>query len=296
MTKVASRKQNNHFFIYRGLNMYSKISLAFFAAVFSMLLLVSPQTSVAMPGLSAPSTEQVNSGTIKETMDASGYTYMLVSSAGQDIWVAIPETQVEAGTTINYYQGMEMKDFNSKTLNRTFDSIIFSSGIAADPEPNATPIAATESSKSIEPSDSFDSAVKAERSAPAPAAINETQVSAGSAGAIVPLAEVSVEKAASANGYTVSELFSGAGELTGKKVQIRGKVMKVSLAIMGKNWIHIQDGTGDPMKNTHDLVVTTNENVELDSIVTFEGVITANKDFGAGYKYDAIVEEAVLIK
>lgn len=270
--------------------MYSKILLAFFAAVFSMLLSLSPQTSVAMPGLSAPSTEQVSSGTIKETMDASGYTYMLVTSAGKDIWVAIPETQVEAGTTVNYYQGMEMKDFNSKTLNRTFDSIIFSSGIAAGPEPKATPAASSESA------DSFASAVKAERSAPAPAAINDTQASAGSAGAIVPLAEISVEKATAENAYTVSELFSGAGELKGKKVQVRGKVMKVSPAIMGKNWIHLQDGTGDPMKNTHDLVVTTNENVELDSTVTFEGVITADKDFGAGYKYDAIVEEAVLIK
>jgi len=249
-----------------------------------------------MPGLSAPSTEQVASGIIKETMNASGYTYMLVSSNGNDIWVAIPETTVKNGAEVTYYEGMEMKDFNSKTLNRTFPSIIFSSGIAG----TTTGTGKTEPQKATpqqgDSNDSFASAVKAERSTAAPAAINDTKASAGSSGAIVPLAEISIAKATAANGYNVAELFSQAKDLTGKKVQIHGKVVKVSPAIMGKNWIHLQDGTGDPMKNTHDLVVTTNETVELDSTVVFEGVITANKDFGAGYKYDAIVEEAILIK
>ncbi len=246
-----------------------------------------------MPGLSTPSTEQVASGIIKETMNASGYTYMLLSASGKDIWVAIPETTVKNGAEVNYYEGMEMKDFNSKTLNRTFSSIIFSSGIAGATTAKAEQVATPKQGDS---NDSFASAVKAERSTAAPAAINDTKGSAGSSGAIVPLAEISIEKATAANGYNVAELFSQAKDLTGKKVQIHGKVVKVSPAIMGKNWIHLQDGTGDPMNNTHDLVVTTNETVELDSTVIFEGVITANKDFGAGYKYDAIIEEAILIK
>lgn len=274
--------------------MYSRISFALFGAVFIFLLSFAPQESIAMPGLSASSTEPVASGIVKETMDASGYTYMLVSSSGKDVWVAIPKTTVKNGAEVNYYEGMEMKNFNSKTLNRTFPSIIFSSGIATATTAKADqPVKAPQQSDS---SDSFASAVKAESSAAGPAAINDTKASAGSSGAIVPLAEISIEKATAANGYNVAELFAQANELTGKKVQIHGKVMKVSTAIMGKNWIHLQDGTGDPMKNTHDLVITTNETVELDSTVIFEGVITANKDFGAGYKYDAIVEEAILIK
>ena len=65
---------------------------------------------------------------------------------------------------------------------------------------------------------------------------------------------------------------------------------------MGKNWIHLQDGTGDPMHNSHDLVVTSAENVEVGNIVTLEGTLAAEKDFGAGYKYDAIIEDAVVIK
>ncbi|PHR27391.1 MAG: DNA-binding protein [Desulfotalea sp.] len=270
--------------------MNSKITLALAGAVFSLCLTFSPQTSVAMPGLSAPSAEQVVSGSIKETMNASGYTYMLVTSAGNDTWVAIPETPVKIGDTVKYYQGMEMKDFNSKTLDRTFSSIIFSPGIAG-----ATTLEVASATNSGS-NDSFSSAIKAERSTVTANPINEAKDSGGSAGAIVPLAELSVEKATGANSYTVSELFSQAKDITGKKIQVRGKVMKVSPAIMGKNWIHLQDGTGDPMQNTHDLVLTTSENIKLNATVTFEGIIIANKDFGAGYKYDAIVEEAILIK
>lgn len=271
--------------------MHSRFSLAA-VGLFCLLVSFSPGESTAMPGVSSPSGEKVISGTIKETMNASGYTYMLVTTDGKDAWVAIPETQVKLGAAVNYFEGMEMTSFSSKTLNRTFDSIIFSSGLASDAPPQAPATTTT-----TESNDSFASAVKAEQSSPsAPAAINDTQASAGSSGAIVPLAEISVEKAVSPNGYSVAELFSQAKELTGKKVQIKGQVVKVSPAIMGKNWIHLQDGTGDPMSNTHDLVVTTNETVELDAVVTFEGVMTANKDFGAGYKYDAIVEEAALIQ
>ena len=61
---------------------------------------------------------------------------------------------------------------------------------------------------------------------------------------------------------------------------------------MGKNWIHIQDGTGDPQKNTHDLVVTTDGMAEKGEVVTIEGVVAANKDFGSGYKYEVIIEDA----
>ncbi len=268
--------------------MHSRISLAVVGFVCLLFSVVSA-TSFAMPGLSKTTEGKVATGTVKETMNASGYTYMLVNSNGNEAWVAIPETKVGLGDKVNYFEGMEMKEFTSKTLNRTFDSILFSPGLASEMKAAA---ASTESNDN----DSFASAVKAERSKQAPAAINDTQASAGSAGAIVPLAEISVEKAAAANGYTVAELFSQAKELTGNKVQIKGKVVKVSPEIMGRNWVHLQDGSGDPMKNTHDLVVTTNETVDVDTTVTFEGIIIANKDFGAGYKYEAIVEEAVIIQ
>ena len=63
---------------------------------------------------------------------------------------------------------------------------------------------------------------------------------------------------------------------------------------MGKNWLHIQDGTGDPMKNSHDLVVTTTDQLSGPKIITVEGTVAADKDFGAGYKYQVLIENATI--
>jgi hypothetical protein len=65
---------------------------------------------------------------------------------------------------------------------------------------------------------------------------------------------------------------------------------------MGKNWLHIQDGTGEPTKNTHDLVVTSSAIAEKGTIISLEGVLAAGKDFGFGYKYDVLIEDAVVVK
>ena len=119
--------------------------------------------------------------------------------------------------------------------------------------------------------------------------------SGGSTGAVVPFSEVKVEKAQGENSYTVAEIFSKTQELDGKIVRLRAKVMKVNPNIMGHNWLHLQDGTGDPLTNSHDLVVTTAESPALDQVVTVEGKLTANKDFGAGYSYTAIIENAKII-
>lgn len=61
-------------------------------------------------------------------------------------------------------------------------------------------------------------------------------------------------------------------------------------------WLHIQDGTGDPTANTHDLVVTSSAMVEKDTVVSLEGVLAAGKDLGFGYKYDVLIEDAVVVK
>lgn len=120
------------------------------------------------------------------------------------------------------------------------------------------------------------------------------QLSPGSAGAVVPQEELSVDKAKAKNSYTVGECFENAQKLDNNKIVVRGKVMKVSKQIMGKNWVHIQDGTGYAMSSTHDLVITTQAEPETGSIVTFNGTLHANRDFGFGYKYAAIVEDATL--
>jgi hypothetical protein len=121
--------------------------------------------------------------------------------------------------------------------------------------------------------------------------------SPGSTGAIVPSAHVQIEKATGDNSFSVGECFEQAEALHNTTVRVRGKVVKISRMIMGKNWLHIQDGTGNPLHNQHDLVVTTLEDPgEGMSVVTVEGVLKAERDFGAGYRYEAIIEDARIEK
>ena len=89
---------------------------------------------------------------------------------------------------------------------------------------------------------------------------------------------------------TVAEVYAGKDSLLGTVVNVRGKVVKFSSQIMGKNWAHIQDGTGS--SGTNDLTVTTADTTRVGDTVLVSGKITLNKDFGAGYKYALILEDA----
>ena len=254
-----------------------------------VILLTGQPSQAATP--SSPRLEPGGgiSGTVMETMNATGYTYLLLQSGQQKTWVAIPETVVKKGETVQAEEGMPMDNFHSKTLNRTFASIVFSPGLTRGAEPVLPKVVSDTSSD-----DSFSSAVKAE-TAVQTAPETEMSASGGSTGAVAPFSEIKVDKATGENSYTVAEIFAKAKELNGKTVQLRGKIVKLNSNIMGRNWLHLQDGTGDPMSNTHDLVITTAETHTRDQVVTVEGTMTANKDFGSGYSYAAIIEDAKII-
>jgi hypothetical protein len=163
---------------------------------------------------------------------------------------------------------MEMVNFESKSLKRKFDKINFTDGIISD-----------SSAKSALP------------------AAKDKGVSGGSkSAASTKDARISVAKATGANAYTVQEIFTNSAKLNKKKVVVRGKVVKVSAGIMGKNWIHIQDGTGSQAKKNHNLVCTSQDLADVDDVVTVTGVLAKDKDFGGGYKYSAIVEESKITK
>lgn len=112
----------------------------------------------------------------------------------------------------------------------------------------------------------------------------------------VPSEKIKVEKAKGADACTVSEAYEKAAKLDKKPVVVRGKVVKVSQGIMGKNWVHLQDGSGDPGKGTNNLVVTTQDIPKVGDVVTAKGTLYKDKDFGSGYKYQVIVEEASVKK
>jgi len=122
----------------------------------------------------------------------------------------------------------------------------------------------------------------------------EKKAGGGSEGAKAPASSetIKVEKAKGADAYKVSETYEKAGTLDKKTVVVRGKVVKVSRGIMGRNWIHLRDGSGDAAKGTNDLVFTSQDAPKVGDVVTASGTVHKDKDFGAGYKYKVIVEEA----
>ena len=180
---------------------------------------------------------------------------MKVKDNNQDYWIAVTKLNAKEGD--EYYIGkkMQMNNFKSKDLDRTFDTVFFVQEISKNPIMSTSP-AMTSSIESRRP--------------------------------VIEKQEINVEKAE--GGVTVSELFAGAASYAGQTVKIKGKVIKVNNGIMGRNWVHIQDGTSDNGK--FDLTVTTDANVTVGQIVTFEGVIATNKDFGAGYAYEVLMEQA----
>ena len=97
-----------------------------------------------------------------------------------------------------------------------------------------------------------------------------------------------VEKAS--GGVTVAEIYGQSAGLAGQNVTLRGRVVKFTPNIMGTNWIHVQDGTGS--QGTHDLTVTTSATVQVGDMVVVKGAVTVDKDFGAGYRYAVIIENA----
>jgi hypothetical protein len=103
---------------------------------------------------------------------------------------------------------------------------------------------------------------------------------------------IEVAKAEGETGRTIAELYAQKGELSGKTVALRGQVVKYNAGIMGRNWIHLQDGTGDASSGTHDVAVTTSGTAAIGEVVLVEGTVAIDKDFGAGYRYAVIVEEA----
>jgi hypothetical protein len=105
-----------------------------------------------------------------------------------------------------------------------------------------------------------------------------------------------VEKAAGADARTVEEAWAQLAALEGKAVTIRGTVVKFNGGVMGKNWIHLQDGSGDAAKGTNDITVTSMDEAAVGQTITVRGTVHTNKDFGAGYKYAIIVEEAKIVK
>jgi hypothetical protein len=116
--------------------------------------------------------------------------------------------------------------------------------------------------------------------------------SMGKAANTVEVADAKVAKASGPNAKTVAEIVTQAADLKDKTVLVRGKVVKYNAGIMGKNWIHLRDGSGSAAAGTNDVLITSLNEVKVGDVVTAKGIVRTDKDFGSGYVYKVIVEEA----
>ena len=197
--------------------------------------------------------------TTQEVIQSTSYTYVRVSEDGKESWIAITKQEVEAGKIFYYEPNIEMNNFTSKELNRTFPSIWFVSRFSS------APILANQKS----------------------AGTNAQQ------GKQAPVAKAGIKVAPAKGGIPLAELYAKKDTYAGKSVKIKGEVVKFNQQIMGKNWVHIQDGTN--YNGSFDLTITTDETVKVGDVVTIEGIVAVNKDFGYGYSYDIILENGKLI-
>lgn len=134
----------------------------------------------------------------------------------------------------------------------------------------------------------------AKQAATAPAAMPLGHMSANIAPAV--LEDVKVPKAGGPNGKTVAEVITKRIELKDKTVVVRGKVVKFNPEILERNWIHLRDGSGSAADYTNDVLVTTIDQAKVGDIVVVKGVVHIDKDFGMGYSYKVLIEEAELRK
>lgn len=208
-------------------------------------------------------------GQVQEVVDGGSYTYLRIRTKNSgDVWAATMPTKLQKGASVVIADAMLMTNFHSKALNRTFDEIVFGTATAAGattttPAKTAVPAAQTQPS-------------------PHGSAAKEPAVAIGK-----------IDKATGAEGRTVVEVNQQGKQLAGKNVQVRGKVVKVSTNIMGRNWVHLRDGTG-AADGTNDLLVTTTQTPKVGDVVLARGVVRVNADFGSGYNYPVLVEKATL--
>jgi hypothetical protein len=238
--------------------------------------------SGAVPEAPSPALTAV-SGTILETMDASEYTYMRLKTATGEVWTAVNKARVAKGDTVTVANAMVMDGFQSKTLNRTFDRILF--GVLATPGA-AAPAAAGASAPPM---------ISDHKPAAAAATQGEMAAQHGQAAGGPPDApDVKVPKAAGSNAKTIAELWAQRAALKGKEVVVQAKVVKLNANVMGRNWFHVRDGSGSKETKDNDLTVTSDALAKVGDVVTVTGTVAVDKDFGAGYAYPVIVESAKL--
>ncbi|HFQ13409.1 MAG TPA: DNA-binding protein [Gammaproteobacteria bacterium] len=191
-------------------------------------------------------------GKVVQTIEAPGYTYVQVDTGSEKFWAAGPATDFHPGDMIAFDTSMPMQNFHSKSLDRDFNLLYFVDTFLTE-------------------------------TGEAPTRLPEPHGSLAETGQSDPVTGIT----AAEGGQTIAAILAGKDSLSGKPVRVRGKVVKFTGGVLGKNWLHIKDSSTGA-----DLTVTTDGNAGKGDTVLVEGKLGRNRDFGYGYVYDVIVEDA----
>lgn len=229
-----------------------------------MKLLYAALLALAIGGAAAASEpgDGPLQGKVLETIDAGTYTYLRLQTADGEVWAATMHMEIPKGVNVVIHDPMLMTNFESKALNRTFERIVF--GSAVDTETAATPVRP------------------------------HTAAHGSAAAASAPVGKIA--RATGPEARTVAEVAAQRKQLAGKNVVVRGQVVKVSSGIMDRNWLHLRDGSGSAADATNDLLVTTSQTAKVGDVVAARGALRVDADFGSGYTYAFLIENATLQK
>jgi len=244
--------------------------LPYVALLIGTLALSTPTTRCVAEAPAAGNSDITLSGDfagkVVATMEAAGYTYVQVDTGKAKVWAAAPQLAVKVGDTLAVGKAMPMRNYHSKTLDRDFDVVYFT----ADTTVNGGSPAGVSGSTELPP--------------------NHPPIT-GTGSPVVPKTAIDLSGIKKAEGGKgVAEVFAEKAALRGKDVRVRGRVVKFNANIMGKNWIHIQDGTGK--KGSNDLTVTSQTRAKVGDLILVNGKVTTDRDFGGNYKYSIIIEDA----
>ena len=254
---------------------------------FCMLVITTFVCAAEMPAV--PPAAGVVHGVVLEVKDVPTYTYMRLKTDEGELWAATSTSPIKVGDSVTLVNAIVMKNFESKSLNKTFPTIIFGSlsngseagaptGLGMSMGMTGAGTSTPPAGAASKPENSMDTSYSILPSAKKLESINDEHI----------------DKAKGKNAYTVSEVMSKGAQFKGKTVRVRGKVVKYNADIMGRNWVHLRDGSGFAADETNDILVTTKDAAKLGDIVTAKGVVNTDKDFGAGYYYKVLIEEAKL--
>jgi hypothetical protein len=218
------------------------------------LLMTAPLCSSWAATSTPPLANLVLTGEVLEVKDVESYTYLRLKTAEGETWAAVGKAPVKKGAQVRIENPMVMENFESKSLKKTFKTIVF--GALAQPA----------SVVNLAPPTPMD------------------------------MGPIKVARASAANAHTVAEVVAQAKSLKDKPVTLSGKVVKFNPEIMGKNWIHLQDGSGSAANQSNDLLVTSSATVKVGDVITVTGLVRTDKDFTAGYSYKVMLEDATLVK